>query len=117
MRRSETAHTHQPWRIHEITPDFRVEDECAQELANTTVHTVMHLGWVPADNGDHELRMAVLVKPNGLFGRLYMAAIAPLRYLVVYPTLTRRWERAWRDHRRPHRYVGHNAPANAASSA
>ncbi|MDP4509386.1 DUF2867 domain-containing protein [Nonomuraea turcica] len=46
--------------------------------------------------------MAVLVKPNGLFGRLYMAAIAPFRYLIVYPSLTRRWERAWldRDHKK-----------------
>jgi hypothetical protein len=39
--------------------------------------------------------MAVLVKPNGPFGRLYMAAIAPFRHLVVYPALTRAWERAW----------------------
>jgi Protein of unknown function (DUF2867) len=41
--------------------------------------------------------MAVLVKQNGRFGRLYLAAIAPFRYLVVYPALTRHWERAWRD--------------------
>nr|WP_245617192.1 hypothetical protein [Amycolatopsis taiwanensis] len=26
-----------------------------------------------------------------------MTAIAPFRYLVVYPALTRRWERAWLD--------------------
>ena len=41
--------------------------------------------------------MAALVKTNGLFGRLYMAAIKPFRYLIVYPALTRQWERAWRD--------------------
>jgi hypothetical protein len=57
----------------------------------------MHLSWVQGADGDHELRMAVLVKPNGRFGRLYMAAIAPFRYLIVYPALTRQWERAWRD--------------------
>ncbi|MEU7893169.1 DUF2867 domain-containing protein [Nonomuraea sp. NPDC049152] len=89
-RLPDTEHTSRPWRIHEITPDFRVEDE--------TVHTVCHLGWIPTDNGDHELRMAALVKPNGLFGRLYMAGISPFRYLVVYPAMTRQWERAWRDH-------------------
>jgi hypothetical protein len=183
----EAAHTAHPWRIHELTPDFRVEDvwsfrapgagpgdfpamlaalrataglhrqplpvrllfalrwrigallgwddadgtaaslrrrlpadlrqaprgddspglplkavyelgtESARELANRTGHSVMHLGWVPAADG-HELRMAVLVKPGGRFGRLYMAAIAPFRHLIVYPALTRRWERAWREH-------------------
>ncbi len=76
---------------------YELDMEAARELANKTVHTVMHLGWVQGANGDHELRMAVLVKPNGWFGRLYMATIAPFRYLIVYPALTRQWERAWRD--------------------
>ncbi|WP_084964966.1 DUF2867 domain-containing protein [Thermoactinospora rubra] len=76
---------------------YELDTEAARELANKTVHTVMHLGWAQGANGDHELRMAVLVKPNGWFGRLYMAAIAPFRYLVVYPALTRQWERAWRN--------------------
>ncbi|MEW2356392.1 DUF2867 domain-containing protein [Spirillospora sp. NPDC029432] len=80
-----------------FTPVYELHDEAARELANRTVHTIMHLGWVPSANGDHELRMAVLVKPNGRFGRLYMALIAPFRYLIVYPALTRQWERAWRD--------------------
>nr|WP_221473221.1 DUF2867 domain-containing protein [Planomonospora venezuelensis] len=79
---------------------YELGTESARELANRTVHTVMHFGWVQGANGDHELRMAVLVKPNGRFGRLYMAAIAPFRYLVVYPALTRQWERAWRDRNR-----------------
>ncbi len=26
MRLSNTAHTSRPWRIHEVTPDFRLED-------------------------------------------------------------------------------------------
>lgn len=76
---------------------YELDREAARELANKTVHTVMHLGWAKGGDGDHELRMAVLVKPNGLFGRLYMAAIAPFRYLIVYPALTRQWERAWRE--------------------
>ncbi|MFB4320111.1 DUF2867 domain-containing protein [Actinomadura sp. 21ATH] len=80
-----------------FTPVYELPDEAARELANRTVHTIMHLGWVPSGDGDHELRMAVLVKPNGRFGRLYMALIAPFRYLIVYPALTRQWERAWRD--------------------
>jgi hypothetical protein len=39
--------------------------------------------------------MAVLVKPNGLFGRAYMALIAPLRHLIVYPPLMREIGRGW----------------------
>ncbi|WP_214318188.1 DUF2867 domain-containing protein [Nonomuraea sediminis] len=76
---------------------YELDREAARELANETVHTVMHLGWVQGAEGEYELRMTVLVKPNGRFGRLYMAAIAPFRYLIVYPALTRLWEQAWRD--------------------
>ncbi|WP_405362957.1 DUF2867 domain-containing protein [Kitasatospora sp. NBC_00085] len=80
-----------------LTPVYRLADEAVLELANKTVHALMHLGWVPTGDGGHELRMAVLVKPNGRSGRLYMALIAPFRHLVVYPALTRQWEGAWRD--------------------
>jgi hypothetical protein len=84
-----------------FTPVYELQTECAQELANKTVHDICHLGWVPTERGEYELRMAALVKPNGLFGRLYMAAIKPFRYLIVYPALTRRWERAWRERAAP----------------
>ncbi|GAA4423878.1 hypothetical protein GCM10023148_25900 [Actinokineospora soli] len=77
---------------------YELPTEAARELANKTVHTVMHLAWQDRPDGEYELRMTVLVKPNGLFGRLYMAAIAPFRYLIVYPALTRHWERAWQEH-------------------
>ncbi|GAA2635385.1 DUF2867 domain-containing protein [Actinomadura fulvescens] len=80
-----------------FTDVYLLDNEAARELANRTVHTIMHLGWVPTDGGGYELRMAALVKANGLFGRLYMALIAPFRYLIIYPALTRRWERAWQD--------------------
>ncbi|WP_206515617.1 DUF2867 domain-containing protein [Georgenia faecalis] len=76
---------------------YELADECVIELANTTVHDLCHLGWVPTHDGEYELRMAALVKPNGRFGRVYMAAIKPFRYLIVYPALTRKWERAWRE--------------------
>ncbi|MCF3103109.1 DUF2867 domain-containing protein [Streptomyces roseoverticillatus] len=84
---------------------YQLDNEAARELGNKTVHTIMHLGWVATDDGGYELRMAALVKPNGLFGRLYMAAIAPFRYLIVYPALTRRWERTWLDHGHARRRV------------
>jgi hypothetical protein len=189
MRLPDTAHTSRPWRIHELTPDFRLEDvwalptpggpddfrrlveaiasgdpaesdsrvaralwairwkvgevfgwddpraglgssvptlrdrlpadlraepsgpdfesapftslyllkgEWAAEVANRTVHGVMHVGWVPDDTGAYRAHLAVLVKPNGLLGRAYMAAIKPFRHLIVYPALMRRIERDWR---------------------
>ncbi|MER5640013.1 DUF2867 domain-containing protein [Kitasatospora sp. NPDC002227] len=78
-----------------LEPVYELPREAVRELANKTVHTLMHLGWVESADGGYELRMTVLVRPNGGFGRLYMAAIAPFRHLVVYPALTRQWERAW----------------------
>lgn len=188
MRLPTTAHTARPWRIHEVTPDFRVEDvwalqtpgglddfprlvegiaagdparrsprairalwairwklgqllgwdgpdtglgsrvsalrdrlpidlrdarapdfqalpfsplyltnnEFAAEIANRTMHGVLHLGWVPDGTGGYHGQMAVLVNPNGLLGRIYMAAIRPLRHLIVYPAAIRGIERHWR---------------------
>lgn len=65
-------------------------------MANRTVHGVMHIGWVPDGSGGHRAQMAVLVKPNGLFGRAYMAAILPFRHVLVYPSLMRTIGREWR---------------------
>jgi hypothetical protein len=65
------------------------------EIANQTVHGVLHLGWVPDDAGGYRGQMAVLVKRNGLLGAAYMAAIAPFRHLIVYPKMLRDIERAW----------------------
>ena len=86
-----------------FTPLYMLDDEWAAEIANRTVHGVMHLGWVPDGTGGYRGQMAVLVKPNGLLGTLYMAAIKPFRYLIVYPALMRAIGRDWhsfRAHRR-----------------
>ena len=65
-------------------------------MSNMICHAAMHLGWVPDDSGTgYHAQMAVLVKPNGRFGRVYMAAILPLRRLFVYPSLLRRIGREW----------------------
>lgn len=87
-----------------FTMIYQLPDECAMELANETVHAVCHLGWVPTGETGYELRMAVLVKPSGLPGQLYLAAIKPFRHLIVYPALTRKWERAWRNRNRLGQY-------------
>jgi hypothetical protein len=75
---------------------YLTDDEFAGEIANKTVHGVVHLGWVPDGDGGHRGQMAVLVKPNGLLGVAYMAAIAPFRHVLVYPPMLREIGRAWR---------------------
>jgi len=79
-----------------FTPLYLLEDEWAAEIANRTVHGVLHLGWVPDGAGGFRGQMAVLVKPNGPLGKAYMAAIAPFRHLIVYPAMLRGFGRAWR---------------------
>lgn len=74
---------------------FATDHEAAREIANQTVHAVMHLGWVRRSGGNHDLQLAVLVHPNGLLGRVYMLAITPFRHLIVYPQLGRTWQQAW----------------------
>jgi hypothetical protein len=77
-------------------PLFVTNDEWAAEIANQTVHGVLHVGWVPDDAGGYRGQMAVLVRPNGLLGQAYLAAISPFRHVVVYPTMLRDIGRAWR---------------------
>jgi hypothetical protein len=74
---------------------YLTDNEWAAEIANRTVHGVMHIGWVSDDAGGYRGQMAVLVKPNGLLGKAYMAAIAPFRHLIVYPPLMRGIGREW----------------------
>lgn len=91
---------------------YLTDDEWALEIANETVHGVLHLGWVEDEAGGHRGQMAVLVKPNGLLGRAYMAAITPFRHLVVYPAMLRDVGRAWQEGGVPQ--VAH--PAGTAES-
>ena len=79
-----------------FTSLYLLEDEWAAETANQTMHGIMHIGLVPDGTGGYRGQMAVLVKPNGLFGTVYMAAIRPFRHLLVYPPLLREFERDWR---------------------
>jgi Protein of unknown function (DUF2867) len=75
---------------------YLLDDEFAAEIANRTMHGVMHLGWVPDGGGGYRGQMAVLVKPNGMLGTGYMAAIAPFRHLIVYPPAIQEFGRTWR---------------------
>jgi hypothetical protein len=86
-----------PPQLRELpfTSLYITDDEFAAEIANGTMHGVMHIGLVADDAGGHSGRMAVLVKPNGRFGAVYMAAIKPFRYLAIYPAMLGEFERSW----------------------
>lgn len=76
---------------------YQTETEYVAELANRTVHALMHIGWVPVDGGSptHHGVLTALVRPNGALGQGYMAAIKPIRRAVVYPHLIRAIGREW----------------------
>jgi uncharacterized protein DUF2867 len=83
-------------RMAPFTTLYLLHDEWAAELVNRTMHGVIHIGWVQDGSGGYRGQLAVLVKPNGLVGAAYMAAIKPFRHLIVYPLALRQTERAWR---------------------
>ena len=78
-----------------FSPLYLTGDEYAAEIANRTVHGVVHMGWVEDGTGGYRGQMAVLVKPNGAFGSAYMTAIKPFRHLFVYPQMLREFGRKW----------------------
>jgi len=86
-----------------FTSLYLIDDEWAAEIANRTMHGVMHIGWVPDGTGGYRGQMAVLVKPNGRLGAAYMALIRPFRYLIVYPAMLRAIGRRWQSDGDPDR--------------
>lgn len=78
-----------------FSPVYLTDNEWAAELANQTVHGILHLGWVPDQAGGYRGQMAVLVKPSGLLGTAYLTAITPFRHLIVYPSLIRGIRENW----------------------
>jgi Protein of unknown function (DUF2867) len=78
-----------------FTSLYLLDNEFAAEIANRTMHGVLHMGLVEDASGGHRGQMAVLVKPNGLAGNAYMTAIKPFRHLIVYPAMLRQFERDW----------------------
>lgn len=80
-----------------FTSLYLLENEWAAEMANGTVHGVMHMGWVAERTGGYRGQAAVFVKPNGPLGSAYMAAIKPFRSLIVYPQMMRELERRWHE--------------------
>ena len=79
-----------------LTPLYLIDGEWAAESANKTVHGVLHIGWIPDGEGGFRAELAIYVKPNGLLGTAYLAAIRPFRHLIVYPQIMGELERRWR---------------------
>ena len=80
-----------------FTSLYLTDDEFAAEIANQTMHGVLHLGWVAEGSGGYRGQMAVYVRPNGFLGNAYMTAIKPFRHLVIYPQMLRAMERRWHE--------------------
>ncbi|MGW4635625.1 DUF2867 domain-containing protein [Nocardia sp. NPDC004415] len=59
------------------------------------MHVVLHIGWVGDVGGGYHGQMAVLVKPNGLVGKVYLRFIDPFRRLFVLPSLIRTIGKQW----------------------
>ncbi len=55
-------------------------------------------GLADDSGGGHHAQMTELTKPNGWFGKAYMAAIKPFRHALIYPMLLRSIERQWQPH-------------------
>lgn len=80
-----------------LRPVYEDHRESALELSNHTVHAVMHYAWVP--QGDlFRAHMALYVKTRGWFGRVYLAATAPVREYILYPLIMKQLCKRWRAH-------------------
>jgi hypothetical protein len=79
-----------------FTSLYLIDDEWAAEIANRTMHGVLHIGWVADQAGGYRGQMAVYAKPNGRLGTAYMAVIRPFRHLIVYPQMMKQIGRNWR---------------------
>jgi hypothetical protein len=84
------------------TPDgnfsvlYRFEDEQLSELRNATVHAFASLSIRQTPSG-YLAYLGVFVRPVHGLTRLYMAAIAPFRRLLVYPAVIRKVQHAWAE--------------------
>lgn len=82
-------------RVVPLKSVYQTSDEWVTELGNRTVHAAMHIGWVGDDQGGYSAQMAILVKKNGLLGKVYMPFILPFRRIFVAPNLVKTFSRGW----------------------
>lgn len=85
-----------PLVANAFEPVYAFENEALLEIANRTIHGLLHLAWVETRPGRCDVVLAVYVKSRGAGSRAYLALIKPFRHWVVYPAwiahLTRTWE-------------------------
>jgi len=65
-----------------FVPIYQEPDEVLSRITNRTVTAFLHISLV-----ERRPRLAVYVRPNGAFGRGYMALIEPFRQKIIYPAL------------------------------
>jgi hypothetical protein len=80
-----------------FVPLYLTDSEFAAEVANRTLHGVMHIGAVEDESGCFRAQMAVLIKPANRLGSAYISAIRPLRIHVVYPAGMRQGKVLWEN--------------------
>jgi hypothetical protein len=76
-------------------PVYAFADEALLEIANKTIHALLHLSWVEAAPGRRSVVLAVYVKSRGWQSRAYLALIKPFRHWVVYPAWIAHLRRTW----------------------
>lgn len=74
---------------------YLTRDEWTAEFSASMGHIIMHIGWVQREDGSYYAQMASLVDEYGVFGKLYMKSILPIRRLVVYPLWFRDMRKRW----------------------
>ncbi len=79
----------------QATPVYVFDDEALYEVNNRTIHALVHLAWVDAEEGGCTCQMTVYTRSRGRLSDAYMALILPFRHWVVYPALLARIGRAW----------------------
>lgn len=79
---------------------YAFPEEALLEIANRTIHALLHLSWVETAGGRRVVVLAVYVKSRGWQSRAYMGLIRPFRHAIVYPAWIAHLTRTWR-HLRP----------------
>ena len=79
-----------------ITLLYLFDDEALVEISNRTIHALLHLGWVDADEpGKKNVELAIYTKSRGRMSDAYMALIGPFRHRLVYPPWLSHLRKAW----------------------
>jgi hypothetical protein len=78
---------------------YGFENEALLEIANRTIHALLHLSWVEAPGSRRRVVLAVYAKSRGAGSRFYLALIKPFRHMVVYPAWIGHVLRTWQVRR------------------